>query len=87
MSTAMRAKVWLSQAKESRNEDGELLGENLYFNAVARNDGYDETGDDENNTYAKFSPSADFHIYVANPSLWGKFHVGEEYYVDFTPAE
>ena len=24
---------------------------------------------------------------IANPALWGKFAVGEKYYVDFTPAE
>jgi hypothetical protein len=43
----------------------------------------------EDNTDAKFSPSASLEITLANPALIGKFKAKaeEEYYVDFTPTE
>jgi hypothetical protein len=55
------------------------------FTAVYKNS-YDATGDDENNTFAKWTPTARLDFNVANPALWDTFTVGEEYYVDFTPA-
>lgn len=61
-------------------------GETLKLSAVAKN-GYDSEGNDENNTYAKFTPSASLEITIMNPNLLGKFKVGEEYYLDFTPAQ
>ena len=79
MSTTMRAKMKLTTV--TRTE----YGEQLKFNAVAANS-YPADGSDEDNTYAKFSPSADFAITVANPALHGKFNHGETYYVAFTPV-
>lgn len=57
--------------------------ETLTLHAVAKN-GYDSTGDDEDNTFAKWSPGATMSINIANPALWGKFAVGDKFYVDFT---
>lgn len=78
--TTMRAKLRLQSV--SRHEQAEVL----QFHAVAAK-AYPADGSDEDNTYAKFSPSADFKLTVANPALLGKFNQGETYYVDFTPAE
>lgn len=89
--THMRAKLRVSGVTEfvgSTEHNGTTppkLGESLKFSAVAASN-YPADGSDENNTYAKYSPSASFEIYVANPALWGKFIAGAEYYVDFTPA-
>jgi hypothetical protein len=58
----------------------------LTFFGVAKSDGYPADGSDENNTFAKFSPSATFQLHLANPALIGKFDVGDTFYVDFTPA-
>jgi hypothetical protein len=80
----MRAKLRLNYVKEVE-WDGKKQQEVLTFNAVAASK-YPEDGSDENNTFAKWSPSAEFEIRVANPALWGQFKVTEEYYVDFTPA-
>jgi hypothetical protein len=80
--TQMRAKLRLHHIDKA----GHPHNETLYFHAVSRNDGYPEDGSDENNTYAKFSPSASLQLNVANPALIGKFETGTEYYVDFTPA-
>lgn len=80
---AMRAKMRLHHIdRQFVSNDCETL----YFHAVSRNDGYPEDGSDENNTYAKFSPSAMLQLTIANPALIGKFVEGEEYYLDFTKA-
>ena len=60
--------------------------ETLKMHAVAASK-YPEDGSDEDNTFAKFSPGADLSINIANPALWGKFKVGQKYYVDFTSAD
>ena len=49
--------------------------------------GYPVDGSDEDNTYAKFSPSADFRLSVANPALFGIFKPEQKFYIDMTPAE
>jgi hypothetical protein len=59
----------------------------LHFTAVAKSTAYPEDGSDEDNTYAKFSPSGTLHLTVANPALVGKFKPNEKYYLDFTKAE
>lgn len=60
--------------------------ENLTFVAVAKSGAYPEDGSDENNTFAKWTPSARLTMTVNNPALHGKFKVGQEVYVDFTPV-
>ncbi len=83
---AMRAKMRLTYITR-RDYGADQLYEDLQFSAVARNDQYPDDGSDENNTYAKFSPSGELKLTVANPALLGKFTVGEEYYLDFTLAK
>ena len=80
MPAKMRAKMKVAEVKQF--EGGEILK----FTAVCKEGGYGSTGADEDNTYAKFSPSASLEIHVANPDLFGKFKPGEKYYVDFTHA-
>lgn len=76
----MRAKFQLSRIEQFSSS------EKLHFNAVAAKV-YPADGSDEDNTYAKYSPSAECSIHITNPALIGQFKVGEKYYVDFTPAE
>lgn len=87
MSATMRAKMALNHIDVQRNNAGETIGETWSFNAVPKSEAYPEDGSDENNTFAKFSPTASCSIFCVNPALFGKFAVGEQYYVDFTPAE
>ena len=82
MATRMRAKLKLHHIDGQFREHGQ---ETLHFHAVAASR-YPEDGSDENNTYARFSPSAALQLTVANPALVGRFTAGEEYYVDFTPV-
>lgn len=80
--TSMRAKMRVASVQQTG------ACERLTFTAVAKNDGpYPPDGLDENNTFARWSPSATCEIMVANPALHGQFEVGQAYYVDFTPAD
>lgn len=60
--------------------------EALTMFGVAKGEAYPADGSDENNTFAKFIPSATFQLHLANPALIGTFEVGDTFYVDFTPA-
>jgi hypothetical protein len=87
MATTMRAKLLVGFVQECFwGPDKAKSCEVLSMHAVCKNK-YDETGLDEDNTFAVMSPSADFKLTIANPALWGKFAVGEKMYLDFTPAE
>lgn len=77
----MRAKLKITAVHSFEGMD------RLEMTAVCRSDSYPEDGSDEDNTYAKFSPTAKFEISIQNPALLGKFAVGEKYYVDFTKAD
>lgn len=81
MSTPMRAKLKVTEAHMRETYDV------VKFCAVSRSDSYPDDGSDENNTYAKFSPSASLEIHIANPALLGKYRPGDTFYVDFIPAE
>lgn len=85
----MRAKLQISFIEESfSGPDGAKSAEFLTAHAVARSEGYSDTGGfDEDNTFALYSPTVDLRITIANPALWGQFKIGEKYYVDFTQAE
>jgi len=48
---------------------------------------FDEKGNNEDNTYAKFSPMGQLTLSIANPTLIGKIEPGQKFYLDFTPAE
>ncbi len=86
MST-MRAKMRVGSVFPYRNDKGDTVSEQLTFHGVAKSGSYPADGSDENNTFAKFSPSVNLQIIVANPALFDKFKPGDTFYVDFTPAE
>lgn len=60
--------------------------ETLNFNAVCPKGPYPADGSDEDNTFARWTPSASLSMQVTNPDLVGKFKAGDTFYVDFTPA-
>lgn len=73
----MRAKVRCTGATPV---DG---GEDLEFIAVGRDDSYPEDGSDPNNTFAKFTPTADLKMSIRNPALFGQIKVGDVFHLDF----
>jgi hypothetical protein len=91
----MRAKLQVGHVQENFNWQTpeqvaaglprEKVSETLGMFAVAASK-YPDDGTDEDNTFAKWSPGANFSINIANPALWGTFHHGQKFYVDFTEA-
>jgi hypothetical protein len=78
----MRAKLRVARIEKCEG----IVQENLTFYAVSKSDGYPEDGSDENNTFARWTPSAELKISIQNPNLIRKFTEGQEFYVDFTPV-
>lgn len=86
MST-MRAKLQVSSVFPHRDPaSGETLSETLNFHGVSKSTPYPDDGSDEDNTFAKWSPSVCLQMQVTNPALFGQFEPGQKYYVDFSPA-
>lgn len=81
MSATMRAKLQIGSVTQL--EGGTEL---LKFHGVCKSSGYPADGTDEDNTFAKFSPSVSLEISITNPALHGQFEPGQKFYVDFTPA-
>ena len=59
----------------------------LEMAAVCKEGGYPEDGSDEDNTFARWTPTAGLKMSITNPDLLGKFKPGEKFYLDFTKAE
>lgn len=80
MTHVMRAKMRVNAVAQNGSV------EQLQFSAVPASE-YPQDGSDEDNTFAKFTPSANMTMVVANPDLHGKFAPGDTFYVDFTQVE
>lgn len=81
MEKVMRAKMLVNEVK--RYEHSEILT----MAPVCKSGSYGPDGLDEDNTFAKFSPSGQLTLTVANPALFGRINPGEKYYLDFTKVE
>lgn len=78
----MRAKMKVTKA--NKVADNCL---HLELSAVCKNDGpYPADGSDENNSFARWTPSADLKMSITNPALVDQFEAGQEFYLDFTPV-
>lgn len=84
----MRAKLRVSSVdKTNMGKDGDSYRSiHVRMHAVAKNGPYPDDGSDENNSFAKWSPSADFTITINNPNLFDKISEGDTFYADFTVA-
>lgn len=78
----MRAKVRVTDIKKSPNDENPTH-EALTFNFPAKDGMYPADGSDEDQQFAKFSPSGALSLTIANPALLGKFAVGDTFYLDF----
>lgn len=82
---AMRAKVRVTAIRPYPDE-GEATQETLIFNFPAKDGPYPADGSDEDQQFARWSPSGSLELTVANPNLLGKFAVGDTFYLDFIEA-
>jgi len=78
---AMRAKMRITKVEQFEGGN-----EKLEMTAVSKSTAYPADGSDEDNTYAKFSPSGSLTLTISNPALAGKFRPGQKFYLDFTEA-
>lgn len=85
---AMRAKMRITGIGTYPSEgDGPVTSERLQLCGVSKSGAYPSDGSDEDNTFAKFSPSVSLDIMISNPALIGKFKTGDTFYVDFEKIE
>jgi hypothetical protein len=75
----MRAKMKVTEV--IRFEGGHEL---LKFSAIGKSGEYPVDGSDEDNNFAKFTPTATLEMIVTNPELKCKFKPGMKFYLDFT---
>ena len=80
MSTTMRAKFRVTKVERFEESDRVMM------TPVCKSGAYPPDGSDEDNTFAKFSPSGELTLSITNPNLVGKIVPGEKYYLDFTPV-
>ena len=79
MSALMRAKLLVTSVSSQDTS------ERVTFRGVSKSI-YADDGLDEENTYAKFTPTLSLDITITNPALLGKLKAGQKFYVDFVPA-
>lgn len=85
--TAMRAKVKVGEVDAIKHDNGDHYSETLTFSFPAKDGMYPADGSDEDQTFAKYTPSASLKMTINNPALLGKFKVGDTFYLDFVPVE
>lgn len=85
--TTMRAKFQIYSVASNLDHTGEKGSETLGMNPVCKSGAYPPDGLDEDNTFAKWSPSGNLSLTITNPALWGQFKPGQKFYLDFSPAE
>lgn len=84
----MRAKMKISTIDRTNEgkEGDQYRSVIVRASAVAKDSAYPADGTDEDNSFARWSPSADLSITINNPNLFGKLAVGDTFYVDFHRA-
>lgn len=85
MST-MRAKMQVHGLKENKSAAGVVESINVILYPVSKDSGYPADGSDEDNNFARWTPSGELKLLIQNPALFDKLPVGAKFYVDFTPA-
>lgn len=86
----MRAKLQVSLVKlftaDSADPNAKVTSEYLEMFPVCGNLPFGPNGESEENTFARYTPSGSLNLSITNPALFGKFKVGQKFYVDFTEA-
>jgi hypothetical protein len=84
----MRAKMVVLEVNQTgyQSHEGFVRQDKIKCAAVAAKS-YPADGYDEDNTYAKFTPSGELELTIANPDLVGKIEPGKHFYIDFTEVE
>ena len=79
----VRAKFYVTEVKQSRNHWGGNEGELLTTIKLAPVNGLSE----ENKQFFRWTPTGSIDLGTVNPAVVEQMHIGDEFYVDFTPAK
>ena len=79
---AVRAKFYVSEVKASKNNYGGKDGEVLTTIKLQPVSGTSE----ENKQFFRWTPAGSIDLGTVNPAVVEQFHIGDEFYIDFTPA-
>lgn len=71
----VRAKFYVESVKPYNDEATTVL-----LRAVT-------SGSEENKSFWKYTPSGELRMTISNPAAVSQFIEGQEYYIDFTPAD
>lgn len=82
----MRAKFKIDDVKDFTKTSGKITSQNLVMSAVIPNK-FGEDGENEDNDFARWTPSGELTILINNPDLIGAFKRDDKIYLDFTKAE
>ena len=83
----MRAKMQINSVKRLVGVDGNVSSEEIIANPVCGKAPFGPKGENEDNTFAYYTPSGSLTLLVNNIELFGKFKPGQKFYVDFTLTE
>jgi hypothetical protein len=77
----VRAKFYVSEVKESlyQSQNSGTLTTIKLMPVVS--------GSEENKQFYRWSPSGSIDLGTVNPAVVEQFHIGDEFYIDFTPAK
>lgn len=68
---------------QEHHPGGQKYGESVTFTPV-----YEPNPENaENHSFWKATPWGPWPVQIDNPAMWGKWTVGDQFYVDFTKAE
>lgn len=81
MSAVLRAKMRVEEVTQRMDNEGQPEQERVKLVAV-----YGEENT-ENAKWSKWTPSANFEIWIGNPDAFGQLSRGHEFYVDFIPVD
>ena len=76
-----RAKLVCTKV-DSHFHNEEKQAEQVTFSTL-----YDTANSPEDNSFSKYTPSANFSFNVSNGTLFGAFEEGKAYYFDISPCE
>lgn len=80
MEATLRCKMRVAEVTHVKDADGSTTQERVKLAAVYGPEG------SENAQWSKWTPSANFEIYINNPDAMNKLASGHEFYLDFTPV-
>lgn len=82
MSAVLRAKIRVNWVTKEFDKEGNQVSERVTASAV-----YSDDPASENRQWSQWTPAFSLDMTINNPTAFGKAKDGDEFYMDFIPAE